>query len=132
MTGSGLWYRLRRDSRESERAGACLGPETSRRMKVKKKVADSGASKDGPSFEQAIQRLEKIVADMETAELPLEDVLKKYEEGMRLVRFCSQKLEEAEKKIELLTKKADGSIELKPFESQQAKEEEDTDEAKLF
>jgi exodeoxyribonuclease VII small subunit len=68
------------------------------------------------SFEQAIQKLEKIVADMEVAELPLEDVLKKYEEGTRLVRFCSQKLEEAEKKIELLTRKADGTVETKPFE----------------
>jgi len=68
------------------------------------------------SFEQAIQRLEKIVADMEAAELPLEDVLKKYEEGTRLVRFCAQKLDEAEKKIELLTRKADGTVETKPFE----------------
>ena len=68
------------------------------------------------SFEQAIQKLEKIVADMEAAELPLEDVLKKYEEGTRLVRFCAQKLDEAEKKIELLTRKADGSVETKPFE----------------
>lgn len=69
----------------------------------------------GQSFEQAIQRLEKIVAEMEDAELPLEQVLQKYEEGTRLVRYCGQKLNEAEKKIELLTKKADGSVELKPF-----------------
>ena len=69
----------------------------------------------GPSFERAIQRLEQVVAEMESAELPLEDLLKKYEEGTRLVKFCSQKLEEAEKKIELLTKKNDGSVELIPF-----------------
>ena len=68
------------------------------------------------SFEQAIQRLEKIVADMEGAELPLEDVLKRYEEGTRLVRFCAAKLDEAEKKIEILQKKADGSVKLEPFE----------------
>ncbi len=103
-------------------------------MKLKKKGADPIPSKDGPSFEQAIQRLEKIVAEMEGAELPLEDVLKKYEEGTRLVRFCSQKLEEAEKKIELLTKKADGSVDLKPFEADEEPEEEEPDdkEAKLF
>jgi len=77
---------------------------------------NSNAAPDcGLSFEQAIQRLERIVADMEAAELPLEDVLKKYEEGTRLVRFCGQKLDEAEKKIELLTRKADGTVELKPF-----------------
>ena len=68
------------------------------------------------SFEQAIQRLENVVAEMEGAELPLEDVLKRYEEGTRLVRFCAAKLDEAEKKIEILQKKADGSVKLEPFE----------------
>jgi exodeoxyribonuclease VII small subunit len=102
-------------------------------MKASKKAASQSAQTDGPSFEQAIQRLEKIVADMESAELPLEDVLKKYEEGMRLVRFCSQKLEEAEKKIDILTKKADGTVALKPFDAKETDEaEEDEKEAKLF
>lgn len=104
-------------------------------MKARKKVVSSGPVKNGPSFEESIQRLEKIVADMESAELPLEDVLKKYEEGTRLVRFCSQKLEEAEKKIELLSKKADGTVELRPFapETQPDDEEEPEDEdAKLL
>ena len=85
-------------------------------MKPKKKSATPVLDKDGLTFEQAIERLEKIVADMEAAELPLEDVLKKYEEGTRLVRFCNQKLEEAEKKIEVLTKKADGTVAVQPFE----------------
>jgi exodeoxyribonuclease VII small subunit len=85
-------------------------------MKTKRKAAEPVLARNGLTFEQAIQRLEKIVADMEGAELPLEDVLKKYEEGTRLVRFCSQKLEEAEKKIEVLTRKADGSVALEPFE----------------
>ena len=107
-------------------------------MKSSKKIVVKESAKE-PSFEQAIQRLEKIVAEMERAELPLEDVLKKYEEGSRLVRFCSQKLEEAEKKIELLTKKSDGSVSLKPFqpedETEHAASEEETPddkEAKLF
>jgi len=82
------------------------------------------------SFEQAIQRLEKIVMDMEGAELPLEDVLKRYEEGTRLVRFCAAKLDEAEKKIEILQKKADGSVKLEPFES--ANEAGDDQDAKLL
>ena len=99
-------------------------------MKAGKKPTNPRPEANGPSFEQAIQRLEKIVADMESAELPLEDVLKKYEEGTRLVRFCSQKLDEAEKKIELLTKKADGSLALKPFEPD--KEQEQEDEVKLL
>src|SRR2546427_7934266 len=102
-----------------------------RLMKARKKAAVTSPEKNGPSFEQAIQRLEKIVADMEAAELPLEDVLKKYEEGTRLVRFCSQKLDEAEKKIELLTKKADGSAKLEPFESKDEDNEEEK-ETKLL
>jgi exodeoxyribonuclease VII small subunit len=101
-------------------------------MKAKKTIATGTES--GPSFEQAIQRLEKIVAEMEGAELPLEDVLKKYEEGTRLVQFCSQKLEEAEKKIEVLTKKSNGATELKPFQADQDEPEtvEDDKEGKLF
>ncbi|MBM3861450.1 MAG: exodeoxyribonuclease VII small subunit [Verrucomicrobia bacterium] len=85
---------------------------------MKPKKTPTAAADSGPSFESAVQRLEQIVADMEAAELPLEDVLKKYEEGTRLVRFCTQKLDEAEKKIELLTRKTDGTVELKPFEPQ--------------
>ena len=90
-------------------------------MKSKKTTAVT--SNTGLSFEQAIQRLEKIVADMESADLPLEEVLKKYEEGTRLARFCGQKLEEAEKKIEVLARKSDGSVELKPFDAQNTDDE---------
>ena len=93
-------------------------------MKPKRKTAEPVLNKNGLTFEQAIQRLEKIVADMEAAELPLEDVLKKYEEGTYLVRFCNLKLEEAEKKIELLTKKADGTVALEPFEPEEAESNE--------
>ena len=106
-------------------------------MRGKKKGAAPVSGGNGLTFEQAIQQLEKIVGDMETAELPLEDVIKKYEEGTRLVRFCSQKLEEAEKKIEILGKKSDGTVTLEPFEAEQsedeAEEEEPSDEGgKLF
>ena len=92
-------------------------------MKGKKKAVEPVLSRNGLTFEQAIQRLERIVADMEGAELPLEDVLKKYEEGTRLVRFCNQKLEEAEKKIEVLAKKTDGTVVLEPFEPERAESE---------
>jgi exodeoxyribonuclease VII small subunit len=107
-------------------------------MKTSKKIVSKDTGRD-PTFEQAIQRLEKIVAEMESAELPLEDVLKKYEEGSHLVRFCSQKLEEAEKKIELLTRRSDGSVTLKAFPSGDEVKEEESEggnaedkEAKLF
>jgi exodeoxyribonuclease VII small subunit len=104
-------------------------------MKSKKKAIEPVLSRNGLTFEQAIQRLEKIVVDKEGADSPLEDVLKKYEEGTRLVRFCNQKLEEAEKKIEVLAKKTDGTIVLEPFETDkdEGESEQSEDEGgKLF
>lgn len=69
------------------------------------------------SFESALKQLEKIVSELEAGELPLERALKKFEEGMRLAAFCSQKLEETETRISLLLKAPDGSISEQPFES---------------
>lgn len=68
------------------------------------------------NFESAMQRLEAIVAAMESDELPLEDLIVRYEEGIRLVQVCETKLKAAEKKIEIITRKAQGKPELVPFE----------------
>jgi exodeoxyribonuclease VII small subunit len=61
-----------------------------------------------PTFEEALQQLEQIVQKLEKGELPLEDSLKLYEEGIRLSRLCHGKLEEAEGRIEMLMKDARG------------------------
>lgn len=53
----------------------------------------------GMTFEQAMGRLEEIVEEMEGAELPLEAILKRYEEGMRLRLFCERKLRDAEERV---------------------------------
>jgi exodeoxyribonuclease VII small subunit len=76
------------------------------------------ASSKEPSqtFESAMERLESIVEAMESDKLPLEDLLKRYEEGTRLVKLCQEKLESAEKRIELITKGAAGKAELTPFD----------------
>lgn len=66
-------------------------------------------------FDEALKKLEKIVSDLESGKLPLEESLKKYEEGVRLVSSCSKILETAQKKVEILTKK-EGAFELKAFE----------------
>jgi exodeoxyribonuclease VII small subunit len=63
-----------------------------------------------PSFEEAIKRLEEIVQRLEKGELPLEESLTLYEEGIRLSRLCHTKLEEAEGKIEMLMKDARGGV----------------------
>ena len=54
------------------------------------------------SFETAMERLEKIVQEMESSKLPLEDLLVRYEEGIRLVGVCNQRLAGAENRIEIL------------------------------
>jgi exodeoxyribonuclease VII small subunit len=61
-----------------------------------------------PTFEQALQQLEQIVQKLEKGELPLEESLQLYEDGIRLSRLCHGKLEEAEGRIELLLKDARG------------------------
>ena len=54
------------------------------------------------SFEQSLKQLEQIVHEMESGELPLEQAIRKFEEGIELSKFCAQKLEETERKITLL------------------------------
>jgi exodeoxyribonuclease VII small subunit len=63
-----------------------------------------------PSFEDALLQLEQIVQKLEKGELPLEESLKLYEEGIRLSRLCHGKLEEAEGKIEMLMKDGRGEL----------------------
>ncbi len=75
-------------------------------------------------FEDAMQRLEQIVQSLESGELSLEDSIKAFEEGMRLAKFCSEKLEEAEKKATMLIKESDGKYVQTPFQVNQ-KEAED-------
>ena len=63
---------------------------------------------DEPTFEQALQQLESVVQKLEKGELPLEESLRLYEDGIRLSRLCHGKLEEAEGRIEMLLKDARG------------------------
>ena len=65
---------------------------------------------DAPKFEAALKQLEEVVQRLEKGELPLEESLQLYEEGIRLSRLCHAKLEEAEGKIEMLMKDARGEL----------------------
>ena len=60
------------------------------------------------SFEQALNNLEQIVEKFESGELPLDEMIKEYEEGAKLAKFCLKKLEDAENKITQLN--ADGTL----------------------
>ena len=69
------------------------------------------------SFESALTKLETIVDSMESGEVPLAELLAKYEEGSKLLKVCEGRLKEAELKIEKLKKAKDGSAAFEPFES---------------
>lgn len=66
-------------------------------------------------FEDAIAKLEKIVAELEEGNLTLDESLKRYEEGIRYVQFVSERLDEVRRKVDILTKTKDGKLDLKPF-----------------
>jgi exodeoxyribonuclease VII small subunit len=78
------------------------------------------AKKEEPSFETAIGRLESIVEQMESDKLSLEDLLARYEEGVKLVKLCSEKLQAAEKRIEIITRDAGGRPKAAAFDADQA------------
>src|SRR5207237_2592565 len=73
-------------------------------------------------FEKAFAELEQIVKRLESEELPLDESLELFEKGIRLSRFCNQKLEEVAKKIELILADSKGQPVVEPFEPE---EEED-------
>src|SRR6266702_4649670 len=66
-------------------------------------------------FEEVLKKLETIVQAMESEELPLETLLRKYAEGTQLTRICQDKLAEAELKIQQLEKNTTGEMKLKPL-----------------
>ncbi|GAB4176341.1 MAG: hypothetical protein Fur0032_16310 [Terrimicrobiaceae bacterium] len=62
-----------------------------------------------PSIEAALERIEVLVSEMESGDLPLESVIAKFEEGARLVKACQARLTEAEKRIQVVLRDAGGS-----------------------
>ena len=68
------------------------------------------------SFETSLKELEQIVEKLEKGDLPLEDSIKLFEQGVRLSTACKTELEAAEGKVQVLMKQRDGSMKLEPFE----------------
>ena len=67
------------------------------------------------SFEQALRQLEKIIQELESGDLPLEKAMIKFEEGIQLTRFCSQRLDETERKIQVLLQDHQGNVSYESF-----------------
>jgi len=67
------------------------------------------------TFEQSMKQLERIVQELEDGDLPLEKAIKKFEEGIKLTKLCSEKLDKTEKKISILLKNSEGQMAEKPL-----------------
>ena len=76
------------------------------------------------TFEKAMNKLEQIVQQLESTDLPLEKAIKKFEEGVQLSRFCSEKLDETEKRITILLKDQNDRVLEKPFISEKESDDE--------
>jgi exodeoxyribonuclease VII small subunit len=68
-------------------------------------------------FEDALEKIEDIVKKMEAGEMPLDEALKSFEEGIKLIRFCSAKLDEAQRRVEILLGEED-SLQVKRFDGE--------------
>lgn len=69
------------------------------------------------SFEDALIQLEAIVEAMESGDVPLADLLAKFEQGTQLLKVCETRLKDAEMRIEVLKKQRDGSVAFEKFEA---------------
>ena len=83
-----------------------------------KSVSHAAPAKDSPGFEAALKELEAIVEAMESEDLPLETLLRRYEEGVKLAQVCQTRLAEAEEKIVQLEKGLSGEFRLRPLETE--------------
>jgi len=74
------------------------------------------SAKKAINLEKALTDLEEIVEELESGDLPLEQAMKRFEEGIKLTRGCQSALKDAEQKVEILLKSAAGDEELEAFE----------------
>ena len=87
----------------------------------------TGRPKKDRSFEEAMARLEAIVAELEGEDRGLEQQFALFQEGMELARFCDKKLGEVEKSVEIVLKEAAEEWKTAPFDPARAAEEDDDD-----
>jgi exodeoxyribonuclease VII small subunit len=83
-----------------------------------KKVKDKFFDTENLDFESALEKLQKIVEELEKGGISLDQTLAEFNEGMQLLKFCNQKLDKAENKIELMIKENDEFKKEVPFDSE--------------
>lgn len=75
------------------------------------------AKKKTEQFEESMKKLQAIVEKLERGDLPLEESMESFAEGVRLAQYCHQKLEEAENKVQMLLKDQEGGWGVAPFDA---------------
>jgi exodeoxyribonuclease VII small subunit len=80
--------------------------------------------KKDKAFEEVLQELEEIVNRLEQGDLPLEEALQLFEQGVRLSRFCHTKLDEAQKRLEIVLKDEAGAMTAQPFKLAEGEEDD--------
>lgn len=86
-------------------------------MPTAAKLASPAAPASGAGFEAALSELEAIVEAMESEDLPLDTLLRRYEEGVKLAQVCQTRLAEAEQRVQQLETNLAGELRLKPLEA---------------
>ena len=71
-------------------------------------------------FEEALEKLDSIVAKLEAGSVALDESLTLFEEGVALIKLCNEKLDSAEQKVKILTEAEDGTVADAPFISDEA------------
>jgi len=79
-------------------------------------MTEKGKSLQKLSFEEALEKLEKIVQDLESGDLSLEESVKSFEDGIELSKLCKKKLESAEQRVKKIVEKEGGGFDLELFE----------------
>ena len=77
------------------------------------------------SFEESLKELEKVVQTLEDGDLPLEQSLKLFENGVKLARDCKDRLTQAQRRIEVLMKEADGTFSVRELDDSFSEDDDD-------
>jgi exodeoxyribonuclease VII small subunit len=85
-------------------------------------MPEKDAEKETEGFESSMSRLEELVSGLERGDLSLDQSLKKYEEGIKLLRMCESFLKTAEQRVQILLNDDYGNVEQQPFDPANAAE----------
>lgn len=98
--------------------------------KAAEKTKKTKSETDDLAFEDALGQLEELVREMESDQMPLEELIEHYERGTALYSVCEKRLDEAHGRIEIIRKKQNGESVLEPFDEEKASKKEKQGPAK--